>query len=73
MTYTVAPMAGVWRASFPAIRHATESGSVRSHDYLDRLLDAAGNAPSSFILDVRRFELLGGSDVCRDPRAWSAA
>jgi hypothetical protein len=69
--YSVDEMAGVWRASFPAIRHAIEQRAVREHEYLNRLFDQAGNAKASYIVDLRRSEFLGGSTVARDEIAWS--
>ena len=69
--YTVEEMAGVWRASFPALRNAIEHRSVRSHEYLHRLFDQAGNAQASYVFDLRRFEFLGGSPVASDVVAWT--
>ena len=66
-------MAGVWRASFAALRHRIEHDSVRSHDYLHRLLDERGNGKSSFLFDLRKFEFLGGSAIAQDALLWSDA
>jgi hypothetical protein len=71
-TLSVNPIAGVWRASFATIRHLVELRSVRSHDYLHRLFDDAGNARSSYVFDVRRFEYLGGSAAAADVASWSS-
>lgn len=70
---SVKPMAGVWRASFPALRHRIEHESVRSHAYLHRLLDGRGNGKSSFLFDLRKFEFLGGSAIAQDALLWSSA
>jgi len=69
---SVKPMAGVWRASFPALRYRIENESVRSHTYLHRLLDDQGNGKSSFLFDLRKFEFLGGSAVAQDALLWSS-
>lgn len=68
----VKPMAGVWRASFPTLRYRIEHESMRSHDYLHRLLDQEGNAKRSYVFDLRKFEFLGGSTVAQDAVAWSS-
>ncbi len=69
-SYKVDRIHGVWRASFPALRHSIEVGSVRGHDYLNRLLDDRGNARHSFGFDLRQFELVGSSDATEDDSAW---
>jgi hypothetical protein len=71
--YEVTPLHGVWRASFPTLRHAIETGSVFSHDYLHRLFDTQGNARKSFGFDIRRFEFLGSSEATKDRTAWIEA
>jgi hypothetical protein len=68
--YTVNPMAGVWRASFPALRRNIEQQRVGAHAYLERLFDTQGNAKKSFVFDLRRFEFLGGSSVASDAVLW---
>lgn len=69
--HRVKPMAGVWRATFPAIRHRIESESVRAHEYLHRFFDEQGNGKKSFMFDLRNFEFLGGSAVAQDPQLWA--
>ena len=71
--FRVRPMAGVWRASFPALRHRIEHQSVREHSYLHRLFDERGNAKASYLFDLRKFEFLGGSKIAQDAVLWSAA
>ncbi|HEY2326660.1 MAG TPA: hypothetical protein VGH52_04155 [Gaiellaceae bacterium] len=68
---SVKPMAGVWRATFAAMRYRIEHESVRSHTFLHRLLDGPGNGKSSYMFDVRKFEFLGGSSVARDAVLWA--
>lgn len=68
--YSVDEMAGVWRASFPALRHQIERRAVCSHEYAHRLFDQAGNARASYVLDLRRFEFLGGYSEAFDAVAW---
>lgn len=68
----VKPMAGVWRASFAALRNRIEHESVRSHTYLHRLLDGQGNGKSSYMFDLRKFEFLGGSSVAGDGLLWES-
>lgn len=68
--YRVRPMAGVWRASFPALRRRIEQDRVGAHAYLHRLFDTAGNAKRSYVFDLRRFEFLGGTEVARDGVLW---
>jgi hypothetical protein len=70
-SYSVKPMAGVWRASFPAIRRRIQEQRVGAHAYLHRLFDTQGNAKSSFVFDLRQFEFLGGLVVARDLVFWS--
>jgi hypothetical protein len=69
--YRVEPMAGVWRASFPALRRRIEEDRVGAHAYLNRLFDNVGNAKRSYVFDLRRFEFLGGTGIARDPILWS--
>lgn len=69
--YRVEPMAGVWRASFPALRRQIEEKGVGAHAYLERLFDAQGNAKHSYVFDLRRFEFLGGSAVAQDTVLWT--
>ncbi len=69
--YAVRPMAGVWRASFPALRRRIEQRRVGAHEYLRRLFDDQGNAKHSYVFDVRQFEFLGGSTTAHDAMTWS--
>jgi len=55
----VEPLNGVWRGSFPAMRFSINCGKVPLHEYRHRVDDRHGNAKSSYVFDVRRFEALG--------------
>jgi hypothetical protein len=72
-SYTLRPMAGVWKASFPALRRNIEQHRVGAHAYLERLFDSRGNAKKSYVFDLRRFEFLGGSSVANDAVLWAEA
>lgn len=48
---------GVYRAAFPEIVRLIENGAPE-HTYRNRVDDKQGNAKSSFILDVRCFDLI---------------
>lgn len=52
----VYPMAGVWRAELPVLAKLAESAPL--HTYQRRVGDAAGNAKSSYVIDLRSLECL---------------
>lgn len=58
-TITVPAMEGVWVTAFTTLASLIESGQLRLHRYRRRVNDAAGNAKASYVLDVRRLQLVG--------------
>lgn len=50
-------LAGIYRLPFAKIAELIERGAPE-HDYLHRRNDTQGNAKSSFLLDLRQFEVL---------------
>jgi hypothetical protein len=55
--YTVDPVNGVWLADIQKIAKFVKDGAS-SHDYMRRKFDTAGNAKSSFCLDLRKMKCL---------------
>lgn len=55
--YKVDHLSGIYMLPFQKIREVIES-DAREHDYIRRVFDQKGNARSSFVLDIRKFNKL---------------
>ncbi len=51
----VKPLRGIWRAPLREINHLIETGKAHLHQYKKRINDKQGNAPDSYIMDLRNF------------------
>lgn len=58
-TVTIQKMEGVWMKPFADLARIIEQGKLPLHRYQRRVNDTAGNARDSYVLDVRRLELVG--------------
>jgi hypothetical protein len=54
----VAPLSAIYQVPFATIAAKIKGGTVPEHAYQRRVGDRAGNAKSSFLLDLREFALI---------------
>jgi hypothetical protein len=54
----VAPLSAIYQVPFATIAAKIKGGTVPEHAYQRRVGDRAGNAKSSFLLDLRSFALI---------------
>jgi hypothetical protein len=52
------PMRGIFYAKASEVEKLIESSEVPLHEYLNRKNDTEGNAKSSYVIDVRRFNMI---------------